>query len=134
MRDILHSKKNWISRKQKIIASRPKCSVPPIFAKWFRNDAREMITERLERYSRQTGIRYNKVKITSAQSRWGSCTSRGNLNFSWRVMTLPLEVVDYVVVHELMHIVEMNHSKRFWSKVAGVLPDYKERRKRLRGF
>jgi len=64
--------------------------------------------------------------------RWGSCSSRGSLNFSWRIMMADDAVIDYVVVHELAHLVEMNHSPRFWAVVAGVLPDYSKRRARLR--
>ena len=72
------------------------------------------------------------VKINSATSRWGSCSGRKSLNFSWRLIMADDDVIDYVVVHELAHITEMNHSPRFWAIVESVLPDYKERQNQLR--
>ena len=72
------------------------------------------------------------VKINSAKSRWGSCSVNGSINFSWRLIMADDEVIDYVVVHELAHIIEMSHSKTFWMIVERVLPDYKERQKRLK--
>ena len=73
------------------------------------------------------------VKITGAKSRWGSCSKKG-INFAWRLMMADEGVIDYVVVHELAHIIEMNHSKRFWAIVESILPDYKERKRRLKGL
>jgi len=77
-------------------------------------------------------IRPSSVKINSAASRWGSCSAKKRLNFSWRLIMADEEVIDYVVVHELAHLIEMNHSARFWAVVERVLPDYREWRKRLR--
>ncbi|MBU0686526.1 MAG: M48 family metallopeptidase [Candidatus Margulisbacteria bacterium] len=74
------------------------------------------------------------VKVSSAKKRWGSCTSKGTINLSWRLVLTPPEVIDYVVVHELVHLVEPNHSKRFWQRVAEIMPGYQAQRKRLREF
>ncbi|MCL1866057.1 MAG: M48 family metallopeptidase [Oscillospiraceae bacterium] len=71
------------------------------------------------------------VKVNSATSRWGSCSGRRSLNFSWRLIMADDDVIDYVVIHELSHILEMNHSERFWSIVECILPDYRERKSRL---
>ena len=72
------------------------------------------------------------VGITAAKTRWGSCSARRSINFSWRLAFADDAVIDYVVVHALAHITEMNHSARFWAIVAAVLPDYRERRERLK--
>jgi len=77
------------------------------------------------------GVKPAKLKITNALKRWGSCSADNNICFSWRIILLPLELVDYIVVHELCHIVHKNHSNRFWKLVERVMPDYKQRDKAL---
>ncbi len=99
---------------------------------WYKQKALEIITERAGQYSAMTGWRFTSLSITSAQKRWGSCGPRGALHFSWRLIMAPLDVIDYVVVHELVHIPERNHSPRFWHKVGMVMPDYKERKQWLK--
>ncbi len=103
-----------------------------IFTRWYREQAKQVIDERVRWYAEKDGFSYKQIKITSARSRWGSCSSKGVLCFTWRVVMAPVEEIDYVVVHELVHLLVKNHSKAFWAKVAAILPDYKERRKRLR--
>lgn len=83
-------------------------------------------------YAEIMGLKYGRITITSAKTRFGSCTSKGNISFSYRLMLYPNEAIDYVVVHELAHLVEMNHSPAFYRVVERVLPDYKERRKLLK--
>ncbi|MEK9132195.1 MAG: YgjP-like metallopeptidase domain-containing protein [Patescibacteria group bacterium] len=100
--------------------------------KWYRAQALPKITERVNFYSQKTGWKFKSIAITKAESRWGSCSPSGAIHFSWKLIMAPIEVIDYVVVHELAHIPEKNHSARFWNKVAAVLPDYKERKKWLR--
>jgi predicted metal-dependent hydrolase len=78
------------------------------------------------------GIKYGRITITSARTRFGSCSSEGNISYSYRLMLYPEEAIDYVVVHELAHRREMNHSPRFYAIVERILPDYKERRKLLK--
>jgi len=94
--------------------------------------AKPHIAGRAAFFAERMRVEPSAVKINSAMKRWGSCSSRGSLNFSWRIMMADDAVIDYVVVHELAHLVEMNHSPRFWAVVAGVLPDYSKRRARLR--
>ena len=89
------------------------------------------MTERVAAYSRQMGVTPTAVKITGAKTRWGSCSFRKNINFSWRLIMADDDVIDYVVVHELAHIKQMNHSQKFWAVVNDVLPDYKMRKTRL---
>jgi predicted metal-dependent hydrolase len=103
-----------------------------VFERSYRAQAREILTERVDHYASQYGFQYKKIGITSARTRWGSCSANGSLNFSWRLILAPMEAVDYVVVHELVHTVHHNHSRRFWQKVEKIMPDYKERRKWLR--
>ncbi|MEP7133379.1 MAG: SprT family zinc-dependent metalloprotease [Chloroflexota bacterium] len=103
-----------------------------VFHNWYRNQALQIITERVKYFSDQYDFHYAKIRITSARTRWGSCSSKGTLSFSWRLILTPIETVDYVVIHELAHTVHQNHSKRFWALVEKIMPDYKELRKRLR--
>jgi predicted metal-dependent hydrolase len=99
-----------------------------ILIAWYKEQACKKITERVNWHSSLSGLKYNKIKITDAQRRWGSCSAKGNLNFSWRLIMAPLRVIDYVVVHELAHIEEKNHSKDFWSKVKIMMSDYEQHR------
>lgn len=100
--------------------------------KWYKQRAREKIAERAIWYSRITGWKFKSFSITSAEKRWGSCGSSGSINFSWKLIMAPLQVVDYVVVHELAHLVERNHSAEFWNKVRMILPDYKTKQRWLK--
>ena len=100
---------------------------------WYRFQAREYLTERLAHYERVYGFMYKSLRINGAQTRWGSCNAqRGSLNFTWRLMMAPPEIVDYVVVHELCHLRHPNHSPAFWMEVEGIMADYKQRRKWLK--
>ena len=98
---------------------------------WYKQKAKEKITERANLYSRLTGWKFKSISIRNVETRWGSCGAKGSLNFSWKLIMAPTDVIDYVVVHELAHTVEKNHSAKFWDKVRAVLPDYKTRRKWL---
>jgi len=99
---------------------------------WYKRKAREIVARRVEWYSESSGWKFKSLSITGALRRWGSCSSKDSLNFSFRIAMVPPEVIDYIVVHELAHIPEKNHSASFWNKVGMVLPDYKIRRKWLR--
>jgi predicted metal-dependent hydrolase len=96
-----------------------------LFLRWYKREALKIIAQRVEFYSSISGIKYQKIGITNAHHRWGSCSARGNLNFSWHLIMAPLEIVDYLVIHELTHIKTRNHSKSFWQKVKDYVPDYK---------
>jgi len=99
---------------------------------WYRQEAYKEIQARCMWFSMKTGHVPTSIHITDARQRWGSCTHKGGLNFSWRLIQAPPDIVDYVVVHELVHISQPDHSKKFWNKVKEILPDYKHRRKWLR--
>lgn len=103
-----------------------------LFLTWYRARAREIIEDRVEHHALRMGLRVRSVRITDARRRWGSCNAAGAVNFTWRLVMAPPEVIDYVVVHELVHLIEMNHSRRFWEQLGRILPDYAERRTWLR--
>lgn len=100
--------------------------------KALQEQAREVVTRRVQYYTPIIGVTYNRISIRAQHSRWGSCSSKGNLNFNCLLALVPEAVLDYVVVHELCHRLEMNHSARFWSLVERILPDYADRKKWLK--
>jgi predicted metal-dependent hydrolase len=95
------------------------------FVRWYKARALEVMTGRVETLAGKYGFKYQKIRISSARTRWGSCSSKGTLSFTYRLVMAPLEVIDYVVVHELVHTKVRNHSKTFWRGVAELMPDYK---------
>lgn len=99
---------------------------------WYMGEAKKEITARCNYFSMMTGYSPASIRITHAQGRWGSCTYKGGLNFSWRLVQAPLSIVDYVIVHELVHLRQHDHSKKFWAKVEALMPDYQRRREWLR--
>ena len=103
-----------------------------LFIKWYREEAKKKIKQRVDLYSSKIGASYNKINITCARGRWGSCSMKGNLNFAWRLIMAPLEIIDYVVVHELIHLTEKNHSRNFWEKLEGLFPNYRSCKQWLR--
>jgi predicted metal-dependent hydrolase len=103
-----------------------------VFERWYRQQALDTLTKRVQDFTSQHGFQYTQVKISSARTRWGSCSARGNLSFTWRLVMAPLPVIDYVVVHELVHIKVRNHSRHFWDQVSQLMPDYKARRSWLK--
>lgn len=113
----------WIFRKKPRKKTVPKES---------RELARAIVHRRLEYFNKFYDLKYNKVFIRNQKTRWGSCSSKRNLNFSYRIIYLDLEMQDYLIVHELCHLKEFNHSKRFWHLVELQIPKYKVIRKRLR--
>ncbi len=99
---------------------------------WCRREARAHLTERVAHFSTLMGVCSTGLKITGATTRWGSCTGRNSLNFTFRLLHCPPELVDYVVVHELAHIRQKNHSPAFWAVVEGAMPDYPARQAALK--
>jgi len=97
-----------------------------LFTNWYQDQARLIFEERVHLYAQSFQLSYTRLRITSARTRWGSCSTRGTLSFSWRLVMAPMAVIDYVVIHELAHLLEHNHSKRFWSRVAAMMPDYQQ--------
>lgn len=95
---------------------------------WYKQRARKIISERVNHYATIAGLTYTSVAITTAETRWGSCSSNKTLNFNWKLVMAPIEVIDYVVTHELAHLTELNHSHTFWETVRKMYPLYREYR------
>jgi predicted metal-dependent hydrolase len=102
------------------------------FVSWYKKKARQYLIERVDFYESMLKFSSGGIRITSAERRWGSCSEDNHLSFSFRLIMAPPQVVDYVVVHEMMHIREKNHSSKFWDLVIGVIPDCKAHRRWLR--
>ena len=96
-----------------------------------KRSAKKYFADKTKFYSKIMGIKYGRITITGAKTRFGSCSSKGNISYSWRLMLYPEAAREYVVVHELAHILEMNHSAAFYAIIQRVMPDYKERKKGL---
>ncbi|MFC2064119.1 M48 family metallopeptidase [Chloroflexota bacterium] len=115
-----------------ILSKKRQVEAEKVFTKWYRERAREVFTERANFFARQHSFRFNKIRISSARKRWGSCSSKGTLSFTWRLVMAPLDIIDYVIIHELVHLKIKNHSSSFWAKVQELEPDFKRKRKWLR--
>lgn len=135
IRQFIISKTAWILKvveKQKNSDSlfKIKHSEPEI--RKYKNITRKLVKSRLGYFNQFYNLKYNKISVRNQSTRWGSCSSSGNLNFNYRLALLPSELADYVIVHELCHRQEMNHSQRFWDLVARAIPDYKKHIKTLK--
>jgi len=101
---------------------------------WLQKQARQLFAERLDHWSPQLGVRPSRWQLSSARTRWGSCTAEGAVRLNWRLIHFPLEIIDYVIVHELAHLRELNHGPRFWATVQSVLPEFEAARRQLKDF
>ena len=127
IRRFVESKSGWIEKhleKQTAAARLPAFSDGQLQA--LASQARQTVPERAAYFAPLVGVTYGRITIRSQHTLWGSCSSKGNLNFNCLLMLAPAEILDYVVVHELCHRKEMNHSKAFWAEVEKVFPDYRE--------
>lgn len=101
---------------------------------WYKKKARLYLEEKVAFWAERMGVSYLRISIRDQRTRWGSCSLKGNLNFNWKLVLLPEELADYVIVHELCHRIYMNHSSDFWKLVERELPDYRQRRKALKSY
>lgn len=130
----MRKKAGWIISRLTHLAKLPPRTLPKISAddyKKFQFQAWELAHKRLGHFNQIYGLRYKRVSIKKQTSRWGSCSKKGNLNFNYRIVFLPPELQDYLIVHELCHLKEMNHSHKFWAEVGKSIPEYKKLRKKL---
>ena len=133
IRDLVESHRSWIEKSiAKTIARAEADKISKEEEKKLRKAAKTILPVKTKYYAQKMGLKYGRITITGAKTRFGSCSSKGNISYSFRLMRFPNDAIDYVVVHELAHLVEMNHSQKFWAIVASVFPDYKDRRKLLR--
>ena len=134
MRDIarfLEEKRDWIeTHLRKLSEVQPKLTDTELGT--LARHAKEVLPEIVARFAPLVGVDYGRVTIRAQRTRWGSCSARGNLNFNCLLMLTPDDVMEYVVVHELCHRKEMNHSARFWAEVERVIPSYRESRRWLK--
>lgn len=126
--------RNWLIKKLALFEKRLSYSIPPAgeLTKEENSQMQELFSSKVEHYAAVMGVTYGRITIRDQKTRWGSCSSKGNLNFNYRLAYLPEELLDYVVVHELAHRIYMDHSENFWQQVAQYFPDYKNCRKKLK--
>ena len=130
--EIIEQKRSWIEKKRSQVNQHKNIKLGKEQIPFYTKKARQLIPERVKYYASVSRLEYNRISINNAKKRLGSCSSKGNLNFSWRIILAPLPVIDYVVCHELAHLVEKNHSRRFWNKVEEFFPNYKTCKKWLK--
>ena len=137
--DFLREKSNWISKHRAIVKERRRREQE---TDWHRLSAQEIkeladeairiLPQKVQRFAEKIGVDYGRITIRNQKTRWGSCSGKGNLNFNCLLMLTPDDVQDYVVIHELCHLKQMNHSSKFWAEVEHMMPDYKQKRKWLK--
>jgi len=121
-----------LERNKLIVTTRlENCRLALVVEQWFRTQAEGLIREKVDKLSGHLGVRYNRLIIRGQKTRWGSCSQKGNLSFNWKLIMTTENVIDYVIVHELAHLKEMNHSKKFWQLVAQHCPQWREHKKWL---
>jgi len=124
LRVIAGSKVPLVFQKEFLLARENQSEARSLLLGWYKEEAAKKIPERVRWYALRFGMELGPIKITDAKKRWGSCGKDDGLNFSWRLILAPLQVIDYVVIHELAHTVERNHGSSFWRKVASMCPTY----------
>ena len=105
-----------------------------LFKDFYKEKAREKIEPQVKKYAKQMGVSYNEVKFLEMKKRWGSCTNKGNIILNSHLIKAPMYVIDYVVVHELAHLIEFNHSQKFWNIIKTQIGDYQDHKKWLNGL
>lgn len=129
IRRFVREREDWVHAHKKHLQKRLEeaQALPPLSAQEIaelKKQARVMVTARVEKYAQALGLSYGRIAIRCQATRWGSCSGKGNLNFNCLLALVPDEVLDYVVVHELCHLKELNHSPRFWAQVKAAMPEY----------
>jgi predicted metal-dependent hydrolase len=125
----------YLNSEEKIVMTQACLTSPKHYMEWFyKQQAKQMLTKRTHQIAEQLGYNVAAVKINSARTRWGSCSMKNTINFSWRLVLMPWDVIDYVIIHELIHIDIKNHSRRFYARMLKLVPDYIEREKRLKEY
>lgn len=131
-------KSDWVLSKLKIFKRKTESG---IFGKTSASDyprlkkaALELAQKKVVEFNRYYNLSYCRISIRNQKTRWGSCSRKGNLNYNYKIALLPERLADYIIVHELCHLKEFNHSRRFWDLVAQTMPDYKQRRKEIKNI
>ncbi|MBR4508079.1 MAG: M48 family metallopeptidase [Elusimicrobiaceae bacterium] len=105
--------------------------LPALVEEWSRAQAQQILPQKVSAWAQKMGVEYNNIVIKDQKTLWGSCSQKKNLNFSYRLIKMPVSIIDYLIVHELAHLIHFDHSPEFWSCVEGYIPNYKEARKWL---
>ena len=137
IQEFLTNKSEWIRSKLEFFKTHPIILRPKVTKRdYFRlkQQALSLAKSKVEELNQFYGFKYNKICIKNQKTRWGSCSKKGNLNFNYRIINLPDSLLNYLVVHELCHLKEMNHGKKFWELVAKTAPNYRELKKNLLKF
>ena len=136
VQEFIEGHADWLFKKRKLVLSKDNrpdiVYLPEVTEESDRERIQTFIEEKVSYYASVMGVSYGRITMRNQKTRWGSCSSVGNLNYNWKLVLMPPGVLDYVVVHELAHRREMNHSAAFWKVVATWMPDYKKYRKWLR--
>lgn len=132
--EVVAKKEDWINKARERINKRNEVSISDEQKAFFINKANEIIPKKVKYFSDIMGVVPKSIRIGNARSYWGCCSGDNRLNFSWRLMMREDEIIDYVVVHELSHIKEHNHSKKFWKEVEKIIPEYKILKDRLKNI
>ena len=140
LEEFLDKHKLWIEEKRRYVADKEDTKISTNAKKSNELTQREMhdihnvFENKVAYFSEIMGVSVGRITIRNQKTRWGSCSSKGNLNFNYQLYYMPEELLDYVIIHELAHRKHMNHSKEFWAEVEKYCPDYKERKKRLNQY
>ncbi len=137
VRLFVESKAEWVTEKIQLFQSRVvEGGAKPYFGAFDaqKKEALEFVVERLRYFNTTYGFHIGRVSVRDQKTRWGSCSRTGNLSFNYRIASLPEELADYVIVHELCHLKEFNHAKSFWELVSRVFPNHRSLRRQLRGY
>jgi predicted metal-dependent hydrolase len=136
LENFIRQKANWILQKMDLAKKRkPSILLPKSSRREYlavKERARKLATQKIEEHNALYNFRYSRISIRNQKTRWGSCSRRGNLNFNYRIVHLPEKYLDYIIVHELCHLKELNHGKNFWKLVEIKIPDYKILRRKMR--
>lgn len=124
---VVFESKFLISRTAKPIAAQ-------LLKDWYMESAKRILRPKVKTYARQLGVTYNQVLISDLKYRWGSCTPKNNLNFNWRLVKAPMSVIEYVIIHELTHLLEPNHTPRFWGIIKTQSPNYAKAKEWLKDY
>lgn len=121
----------WLFDSQIFSKESDPAKIQKLITKWYKAQAKQYLIDRVDYWAETMGLKYHQLALSGANSRWGSCTKQGNIRLNWKLLMAPVEIIDYVIVHELSHLVHFNHSKRFWDFVVRYYPDHKQARKWL---
>lgn len=136
IKKFVQSKSDWIREQLNLIETTSKVDIKKEKEdyKKYKEKARLLVNKKLKEFNQYYNFKYNSVFIRNQQTRWGSCSSRKNLNFNFKIVFLPEHLVNYLIVHELCHLAQMNHGREFWKLVSQTIPEYQENRSELHKF